>query len=195
MLLVLLLVGLRAPLPAILVELAAAASAICSLGLRRLPAGAVSIDPLAVPLAAMSGLALGAAWALVVLDGFRREAPMGRGLLPAALAGTIATVAPVLLAPVSTAGQTLVIHGKIKGNVLSASVSKIEAGSLKIVITALSIEVKAIGSGSISFVTAGEVHLEKIRGEREVPLRTRRETDAEELLEMQQAGTRRLMRV
>lgn len=61
----------------------------------------------------------------------------------------------LLLAPASTAGQTLVIHGKINGNVLKANVPTIEAGGLKIVITALKLKVKAIGHDRSAFVTAG----------------------------------------
>lgn len=61
----------------------------------------------------------------------------------------------LLLAPASTAGQTLVIHANVKGNVLKASVPTIEAGGLKIVITSLKLKVKAVGSGKHAFVKAG----------------------------------------
>ncbi len=72
-LLALALILLRAPVAAALITLVAAASAIAGLGAIRLLGGLLAIDPVAVPLGAMSGLALGGAYALIVLDRFRRE--------------------------------------------------------------------------------------------------------------------------
>lgn len=94
---VLLLIGLRSPAAAI-VELLAGASAIAALGLIRLLGEQISIDPLSVPLAAMSGLALGAAWSLIVLDRYRREMRMGGAPSGAAMAAVRSAGAGVLLA-------------------------------------------------------------------------------------------------
>jgi len=70
-------------------------------------------------------------------------------------------VVKLLLAPASTAGQTLVIRAKVKNNTLKANVPTIEAGGLKIVITELNLKVKAIGHDRSAFVTAGKCSSKK----------------------------------
>jgi hypothetical protein len=60
-----------------------------------------------------------------------------------------------LLTPAGPVGQTLVLHGKVKGNVITTNVPAITSGGLKIVITALSLKIKAAGSGKTAFVTSG----------------------------------------
>lgn len=60
-----------------------------------------------------------------------------------------------LLTPAGPVGQTLVLHGKIKGNVLTTNLPSISSGGLKIVITMLALKVKAAGSDKNAFVTAG----------------------------------------
>lgn len=70
-------------------------------------------------------------------------------------------VIKLLLAPASTAGQTLVIHVNIKENTLKANVPTIEAGGLKIVITQINLKVKTIGKDKTAFVTAGKCSSKK----------------------------------
>lgn len=65
-------------------------------------------------------------------------------------------VVRLLLAPSGPSGQTLVIRAKVKANTLTASVPKITAGGLNIVITQLALQVKAIGKNKNAFVTAGK---------------------------------------
>lgn len=66
-----------------------------------------------------------------------------------------------LLAPTGAAGQTLVLHGKVKGNTLTASVPVLKSGPLNIVLTALSLKVKAAGHDKSAFVTAGKCKSKK----------------------------------
>lgn len=60
-----------------------------------------------------------------------------------------------LLTPTGPVGQTLVLHGRVNGNVLSTNVPAITSGGLKIVITALTLQVKSAGSGKSAFITSG----------------------------------------
>ncbi len=82
-LVLILIVGLRSVSAAAMVALLASASAMSSLGVMRLLGGVFAIDPVAVPLAAMIGLAVGGAYCLIVLMSFRsalaRPAPAGLG--------------------------------------------------------------------------------------------------------------------
>ncbi len=66
-----------------------------------------------------------------------------------------------LLTPTGPAGQTLVLHGKVSGNTLTASVPVLKSGPLNIVLTALSLKVKAIGHDKSAFVTAGKCRKKK----------------------------------
>ncbi len=61
-----------------------------------------------------------------------------------------------LLAPKGPAGQVLVLHGKVSKNVVTTQVPVISAGGLNIVITALNLTVKTVGSGKNAFITAGK---------------------------------------
>ncbi|HYB24636.1 MAG TPA: hypothetical protein VED41_12610 [Solirubrobacteraceae bacterium] len=62
-----------------------------------------------------------------------------------------------LLTPATPAGgQVLVLYGKVVANKVTTSVPVITAGGLNIVITALNLTVKTIGSGSNAFITAGK---------------------------------------
>lgn len=60
-----------------------------------------------------------------------------------------------LLTPSGPVGQTLVLHGKISGNVMTTNVPEIASGGVKIVITALSLKINTVGSGKNAFVTSG----------------------------------------
>ena len=61
-----------------------------------------------------------------------------------------------LLTPAGSAGQTLVLHGKVSGNKVTTQVPVINAGGLNVVISALDLTVKTIGHGKNAFVTAGK---------------------------------------
>lgn len=61
-----------------------------------------------------------------------------------------------LLTPAASAGQTLVLHGKVSGNKVTTEVPVIDAGGLNVVITALNLTVKTSGHGSSAFITAGK---------------------------------------
>ncbi|HXD53735.1 MAG TPA: hypothetical protein VN618_03190 [Solirubrobacteraceae bacterium] len=61
-----------------------------------------------------------------------------------------------LLTPAGSAGQTLVLHGKVSGNKVTTQVPVINAGGLNVVITALDLTIKTIGQGKNAFVTAGK---------------------------------------
>ncbi len=60
-----------------------------------------------------------------------------------------------LLTPAAGAGQVLVLYGKVSANTVITSVPVINSGGLNVVITALNLTVKTIGSGSHAFITAG----------------------------------------
>ncbi|HUN78276.1 MAG TPA: MMPL family transporter [Solirubrobacteraceae bacterium] len=70
---VLLLIGLRAPLAALLVAVVGEATVLAGFGLMTLLGKAIATDPLAVGLASMTGLALGVGYSLLILDRFHRE--------------------------------------------------------------------------------------------------------------------------
>lgn len=72
-LLVLCLLSLRAPVATALVGVLATAAALSGLGAMRLLGSRIAIDPVAVPLGVMTGLALGGAYGLIVLDRFHRD--------------------------------------------------------------------------------------------------------------------------
>lgn len=61
-----------------------------------------------------------------------------------------------LLAPKGPAGTVLVLHGKVSGNKVTVGVPVISAGGISIVITALNLTVKKVGSSKTSFITAGK---------------------------------------
>jgi hypothetical protein len=58
--------------------------------------------------------------------------------------------------PQGSVGQVLVLHGTISKNVLTTAVPVINLGGVNIVITALTLNIRAIGSGSSAFATAGK---------------------------------------
>lgn len=70
---VLLLIGLRAPLAALLVSLLGAGTVLAGYGLMALLGRAIPTDPVAVALASMTGLALGVGYSLLILDRFHQE--------------------------------------------------------------------------------------------------------------------------
>ena len=72
-LLVLLLVGLRAPLGALLITAVAGASTLSSLGLMELLGHVLAVDAIALATGAIAGLTAGASFALLMLDRFRHE--------------------------------------------------------------------------------------------------------------------------
>jgi len=62
-----------------------------------------------------------------------------------------------LLTPATAGvGQVLVLYGKVSANKVTTAVPVITAGGLNIVITALNLTIKKIGSGSKAFITAGK---------------------------------------
>ena len=70
---VLLLIGLRAPLAALLVTAVGAVSTMAGFGEVALLGHVISLDPVGVALGTMTGLALGVGFALLILDRFHRE--------------------------------------------------------------------------------------------------------------------------
>ncbi|HUA49886.1 MAG TPA: MMPL family transporter [Solirubrobacteraceae bacterium] len=69
----LLLIGLRAPVAALLVTATGAVSTLAGFGLVALLGHVITLDPVGVALGTMTGLALGVAFALLILDRFHRE--------------------------------------------------------------------------------------------------------------------------
>ncbi len=69
----LLLVGLRAPLAAVTVTAIGAGVVLSAFGLMALLGRAIEIDPIAVALASMTGLALSVGYSLLILDRFHQE--------------------------------------------------------------------------------------------------------------------------
>jgi len=61
-----------------------------------------------------------------------------------------------LLSPAGPAGQILVLRGAVSANKVTTPVPVINAGGLNVVITALDLTIKKIGSGSQAFITAGK---------------------------------------
>ena len=72
-LLLLLLLGLRAPIAAVLVTAVGAVSMLAGFGAVALAGKLIAVDPVAVALGTMTGFALAAGFALLVLDRFHRE--------------------------------------------------------------------------------------------------------------------------
>ncbi|HLM84694.1 MAG TPA: MMPL family transporter [Solirubrobacteraceae bacterium] len=70
---VLLLLALRAPLAAAIVTLVGAATVLSAYGLMALLGKLIAVDPIAVALASMTGLALGVAYSLLILDRFHQQ--------------------------------------------------------------------------------------------------------------------------
>lgn len=61
-----------------------------------------------------------------------------------------------VLVPATAVGSTLVLEGTVSANKLTTPVPALSSGGLKIVITELALNVKALGSGKQAFVTAGQ---------------------------------------
>jgi len=61
-----------------------------------------------------------------------------------------------LLTPAAAAGQILVLYGKVSATKVTTAVPVLNAGGLNVVITALNLTIKTIGSGSKAFITAGK---------------------------------------
>jgi RND superfamily putative drug exporter len=102
---VLLLVGLRAPVAAVLVTAVGAISMLSGFGLVSLLGHVVSLDPVGVAAGTMTGLALGVGFALLILDRFHREEfPPGgdpHSAATAAMRGLVTTGRAVLVAGTS----------------------------------------------------------------------------------------------
>ena len=73
MLFVLLLIGLRAPVAALVLTLMGAGTTLAGFGIMALLGKVIETDPIAVALASMTGLALGVGFALLILDRFREQ--------------------------------------------------------------------------------------------------------------------------
>ena len=76
-LLVVLLIGLRAPVAAVLVTAVGAISVLSGFGEVALLGHVFRLDPVGVAAGTMTGLALGVGFALLILDRFHREEPLG----------------------------------------------------------------------------------------------------------------------
>lgn len=61
-----------------------------------------------------------------------------------------------LFTPAAASGQILVLYGKVAANKVTTEVPVLQAGGLNIVITALDLTVKTIGSDGKAFITAGK---------------------------------------
>ena len=86
---VLLLIGLRAPVAALVLTLMGAGTTLAGFGIMALLGKVIETDPIAVALASMTGLALGVGFALLILDRFReQEHPPGAPSRDAALAAS-----------------------------------------------------------------------------------------------------------
>ena len=70
---VLLLIGLRAPVAALVLTLMGAGTTFAGFGIMALLGKVIETDPIAVALASMTGLALGVGFALLILDRFREQ--------------------------------------------------------------------------------------------------------------------------
>jgi RND superfamily putative drug exporter len=117
-LLVVLLVILRAPVAALVLTAFGGATTLMSFGAMALLGKAIDVDPTAVTLASMSGLALGVSYALFVYRGWRDDGEVetaGRALL---IGGTALVVA-LLLAPL-VAPDTILISLGIGATLCSA---------------------------------------------------------------------------
>jgi RND superfamily putative drug exporter len=99
----LLLVGLRAPVAAALVTAVGAISMLSGFGEVALLGHVVSLDPIGVALGTMTGLALGVAFALLILDRFHREE------LPEGMHPRDAATAAIL--ELQTTGRAVLIGG------------------------------------------------------------------------------------
>ncbi len=115
LLFVLLLIGLRAPVAALLLTAFGAATTLSGIGAMSLLAKLIDTDPIAVALGSIAGLALGTGFALVILDRFREEehlaprdaalaassavASAGRAVLVSGTAMIVALVLAVAIAP------------------------------------------------------------------------------------------------
>jgi RND superfamily putative drug exporter len=100
---VLLLIGLRAPVAALLVTAVGAISTLSGFGEVALLGHVITLDPVGVALGSMTGLALGVGFALLILDRFHRE-ELAPGMNP----GDAATAA---IRELETTGRTVLIAG------------------------------------------------------------------------------------
>jgi RND superfamily putative drug exporter len=96
----LLLIGLRAPVAALLLSAFGALTTLSGIGVMTLLAKLIDTDPIAVALGSIAGLALGVGFGLVMLDRFREEQRLGRR--EAALAASSA---------VGSAGRAVLVSG------------------------------------------------------------------------------------
>lgn len=62
----------------------------------------------------------------------------------------------LVLVPTTPGASKIILHAKVNANKLTAEVPAITFGPVKIVLTELRLKVKAIGSGSASFVRTGK---------------------------------------
>jgi putative drug exporter of the RND superfamily len=103
LLFVLLLIGLRAPVAALLVTAVGAISTLAGFGEVALLGHVIALDPVGVALGTMTGLALGVGFALLILDRFHRE-QQPPGMQPP-------DAANAALRELQTTGRTVLIAG------------------------------------------------------------------------------------
>lgn len=99
---VLLLIGLRAPVAALLVTAVGAVSTLAGFGEVALLGHVMTLDPVGVALGTMTGLALGVGFALLILDRFHRERRRSAGE---------ADVAPAAMRELETTGRAVLVGG------------------------------------------------------------------------------------
>ncbi|HUE26164.1 MAG TPA: MMPL family transporter, partial [Solirubrobacteraceae bacterium] len=137
---ILLVVGLRAPVAALLVAAVGLVSTLAGFGEQALLAKFLTLDPVGVPAGTMIGLALGVGFALLILQRFRREElPPGahpgttaiaalRGLETTARAVLIAATAIIVaLALVAIIGPTQLLVSVGTGTVTGAAFATVGA--------------------------------------------------------------------
>ncbi|HET9104472.1 MAG TPA: MMPL family transporter [Solirubrobacteraceae bacterium] len=107
-LLVLLLIGLRAPVAALLVTAVGAISTLAAFGEVALLGHILTLDPVGVALGTMTGLAIGVGFALLIVDRFHRELDRG-GHRPQAAATAAITDLQVTGRAVLIGGTALVV--------------------------------------------------------------------------------------
>jgi RND superfamily putative drug exporter len=150
-----LLVVLRAPIAALVLTAFGGATTLMSFGAMALLGKAVDVDPTAVTLASMSGLALGVSYALLVYWRWREERDANRAVETAGravLIGGTALVVALLLAPL-VAPDTILISLGIGATLCSALAIGGAVVVMPAVMTILGDRLQAFSFGAPAFLT------------------------------------------
>jgi RND superfamily putative drug exporter len=133
-LLVVLLLVFRAPLAALIPALTGLTTLFASAGLIWILAGPLAIDPIAVLLASMMGLALGVDYSLLIVSRFREELQAGRDARGAAVHSLATAGRTVLFAGSALAAAMVVAMVVVPGALLlSAAVGVLTATALSVI--------------------------------------------------------------